>query len=395
MNCTQVRDLMSSYLDDALVPSERAEVESHLTKCSACTAELTSLAHVVSLVHALPEVAVPAGFHRSVMAAVAAARRASEAPKARPWARVASFRLARVSLVAAALVLFFGLGMMTGRLLLVPAPGPAAYQPPNAGADTSPDNATVATGNTVGPLGLIQDHLVADTVAGMGRQVTYSAKIDLQVQDVRAAVVRIANVAQATGGYVEQSKITTSWFGRVSAYMKFRVPQANFQSAVDQVGAQGKVVSNEISAQDVTANYVDVTSKLISLQTQEQQLLGLLRQTSSVDDIVKIQKELEDVRSQIETMKGAIQYYDQLVAFSTVEVDISRPLFPWLSSIWAEITGLLNNTRYGYAAMALALPVLLLTGAGVAGRRFKIRLARRGRVSAQVAGNHTGGSEER
>jgi len=329
LNCRQARDLMSAYLDAALAPSLRQDFEEHLQECPACTAELGSLAAVVSLVRSLPDEPVPEGFHQSVMAAVAAVHPESRVVKMPLWARFDFRRLGRVSWAAAALVIFFGLGLAAGRYLFPAVTGSTAYAPPAVTAKPASYDATIATG----------DSTVTDTVAGIGRQVAYSAKMDLQVQDVRVAAAAVSNLAEQNGGYVEESRITTGWFGRVSAHVKLRVPQAKFQATVDQVGAQGKVISKEISAQDVTASYVDVTSKLIALQTQEQQLLDLLRQATSVDDIVKIQKELEDVRAQIEAIKAAIQNYDNLVAYSAVEVNISRPLFPWLSAVWPGLGG--------------------------------------------------------
>src|SRR5207245_6565907 len=48
---------LSAYLDDALPPSERATVESHLDGCASCRARLADLRATSRLVAALPALA--------------------------------------------------------------------------------------------------------------------------------------------------------------------------------------------------------------------------------------------------------------------------------------------------------------------------------------------------
>ncbi len=55
-------ELLSAYLDGQASPAERASIDAHLQQCVACQAELESLRRTVTLLQALPRVAVPRAF---------------------------------------------------------------------------------------------------------------------------------------------------------------------------------------------------------------------------------------------------------------------------------------------------------------------------------------------
>ncbi len=56
MNCEQVEELLSAYLDDALAPEERAGVAAHLQLCSQCHNMLTDFRRFDALLKQLPHV---------------------------------------------------------------------------------------------------------------------------------------------------------------------------------------------------------------------------------------------------------------------------------------------------------------------------------------------------
>ena len=54
MNCEQVEELLSAYLDNALAPQERADVVAHLQLCSQCNSMLTDFRRFDALLKQLP-----------------------------------------------------------------------------------------------------------------------------------------------------------------------------------------------------------------------------------------------------------------------------------------------------------------------------------------------------
>lgn len=59
MNCDEVRNRLSEYLDGELTPLERSELASHIERCPACASELDTIKRTVELVRSLPRLCAP------------------------------------------------------------------------------------------------------------------------------------------------------------------------------------------------------------------------------------------------------------------------------------------------------------------------------------------------
>lgn len=62
MRCSQVTELLSEYVDDALDAPTKARLDEHLAHCPTCTAELASLRSYLGAMASLPRVQAPADF---------------------------------------------------------------------------------------------------------------------------------------------------------------------------------------------------------------------------------------------------------------------------------------------------------------------------------------------
>jgi hypothetical protein len=77
MTCDETRDSLSAYLDGALAPEERRDVEAHLATCAECARELETLRGTVALLQRVQPARAPVGFVDRVVAAA----------RPRPWYR--------------------------------------------------------------------------------------------------------------------------------------------------------------------------------------------------------------------------------------------------------------------------------------------------------------------
>ncbi|HEY7652447.1 MAG TPA: zf-HC2 domain-containing protein [Methylomirabilota bacterium] len=77
MTCHDARASLSAFLDEALAPDERREVEAHLEGCAECQRELDRLQQTVALLHRVEPARAPVGFVDRVAAAA----------RPRPWYR--------------------------------------------------------------------------------------------------------------------------------------------------------------------------------------------------------------------------------------------------------------------------------------------------------------------
>jgi len=66
VECSQIHELLSAYVDDVLSPEEREQLEEHLSVCQACTEELQALEAYLGAMHSLKRIDAPADFIQSV-----------------------------------------------------------------------------------------------------------------------------------------------------------------------------------------------------------------------------------------------------------------------------------------------------------------------------------------
>jgi hypothetical protein len=194
------------------------------------------------------------------------------------------------------------------------APGASAPQmtsPPRQPAPT-----TIAQQST--PYTGVSDATTPD------RMIVRTGNMALVVEDVTVAIDLIAKLAENSQGYVVSSN---SWRegDRLRGTIGIRVPAGDFggvMAAIIKLAVE--VTSQTTSSQDVTEEYVDLAAKLKNLEATEQQLLRIMEKAEKVEDILSVQRELSNTRSQIEQTKGRMQYLEKTAATSLIEVNLEQ-----------------------------------------------------------------------
>jgi hypothetical protein len=164
---------------------------------------------------------------------------------------------------------------------------------------------------------------------GWDRKVIRTAHVSISVIDdgggVPAAMEQVRNLAIGKGGFVFSS---TSYVEdeRQFAEITIQVPVDQFDQTMNELRSASfvdEVQREESSSQDVSEEYVDNESRLRALRETELRFLDLLGRAETVDDILQLEYELQNVRSQIETIQGRQNYLDSVTAFSTISVSLS------------------------------------------------------------------------
>lgn len=149
-----------------------------------------------------------------------------------------------------------------------------------------------------------------------------NGSLSLVVKDVLDVRDRVAQIAQGIGGYVLSSSISgqeENLRGNISV----RVPDNKFEEALSQFRALAvRVRSENTSSQDVTQEYIDLQARLKNAQATEAQYLALLNRATTVEETLKIYQSLSSIRSEIEQLKGRIQYLEQVTSMSLINVNL-------------------------------------------------------------------------
>jgi hypothetical protein len=109
-----------------------------------------------------------------------------------------------------------------------------------------------------------------------------------------------------------------------SASLTIRVPSSRFGDALQQLKSlEGEIATSGVSAQDVTDQFVDLQARLVAKQAEEQRYLAILGRANTIDEILKVDASLANVRTQVEQLTGQINSIKQRTDFSTISMSIS------------------------------------------------------------------------
>ncbi len=160
---------------------------------------------------------------------------------------------------------------------------------------------------------------VADNIGEMfaERMVVYTARLGLKVDDVDASLEEINLIMVIHGGFIS-SVNTRDDRGSVA----IRVPQSRFHDAIADIEELGEVTTRDLQGEDVSEEYVDLGAQLITLQHQESRLYEIMEMGVNVEEVLRVERELERVRGKIESIQGRMNYLDSRVELSTITVSL-------------------------------------------------------------------------
>ena len=165
-----------------------------------------------------------------------------------------------------------------------------------------------------------------DVAQQVERKVIKNADLSVVVKDPEASMKAISALAEELGGYVVSSSLSQSNYGPnnislPAGSISIRVLAEKLNDVLAQIKKDAvEVTSENISGQDVTDQYVDLTSRLTAKQAAEKKLLEILEAADKTEDVLAVYQQLQQVQSDIEVLKGQIKYIDQSAAMSSVNV---------------------------------------------------------------------------
>ena len=152
------------------------------------------------------------------------------------------------------------------------------------------------------------------------RKIVTNVDMNVRVDDVNGAMELVTDLVDTSGGFVVSVSRTEDEFESF-AFMSFRVPSNNLEVTLSRVRDISERVERENrSSQDVTTEFVDIEARLGNLRAAEQQLMVLFERSGKVSDVLEVQRELTNIRGQIESLQGRLNYLSQTTATSLVSV---------------------------------------------------------------------------
>lgn len=155
--------------------------------------------------------------------------------------------------------------------------------------------------------------------------IVYTGSIDLEVAELRPAIAQADQLIAGLGGHVAASSVSDSTHGQFGRVM-YRIPAERWAEALTGLRLIGtRVLDESTESEDVTAQVVDLEARITNLRATEAALQAIMDRATTIDDVLEVQRELTEVRSDIESLTAQRDLLANRAALATLEVTFEVP----------------------------------------------------------------------
>lgn len=158
------------------------------------------------------------------------------------------------------------------------------------------------------------------------RKLIRNGHLEFKTDDVKKAKAEIEKISKELNGYISD-ETENNYDARVQYNQTIRVPADQFDALIASIEKLADKVENKgINTQDVTEEFIDVEARLKTKKELEARYSEILKQAKTVSDIISIESQIANVRAEIESMTGRLNYLKNQVSFSTLNVSYYQVL---------------------------------------------------------------------
>ncbi len=162
-------------------------------------------------------------------------------------------------------------------------------------------------------------------LAAEGPLIIRTGTLSLQVGDLDAALAKAQGIVTAAGGYIAAGQRTGDG-ERATASITYRIPAAAFDATLAALrGVGSKLLGEQITSDEVTAQVVDLAARVTNLRASEAALQRIMDQATKIPDILSVQVQLTSTRDEIERLVAQQQTLEKQAALATLTVGWSLP----------------------------------------------------------------------
>lgn len=153
-----------------------------------------------------------------------------------------------------------------------------------------------------------------------------SGNLRYQTDDLDKTYIQIQAVVKKYKASIKNDSQYNDGDG-LSRNLNIRIPNENFDAFINEIS---KGVSyfdrKEISSEDVTEEYIDIASRIKTKKVLEERYYELLKKANKVSEMLEIEKQLSEIREEIEAKEGRLNYLQNKVSMSTLDISFYKPV---------------------------------------------------------------------
>jgi hypothetical protein len=207
-------------------------------------------------------------------------------------------------------------------------------------------------------------------VKKVDQKIIKEGNIRFETSDLERTYSQIStNIKEANGNV--QNDTEGKDYGTVYRKLVVRIPSQNFDVLIQNISKGVDYFdTKEITAEDVTAQYIDIEARLKAKKSLENRYIELLGKANEVSEMLEIEKQLSTIREDVEATQGKLNYLQNRISESTITIDFYKTVatdngvtISYGSKIWNATASGFNAFSSFFIFLVSIWPfIIILTG---------------------------------
>ncbi|UWX62320.1 DUF4349 domain-containing protein [Chryseobacterium oranimense] len=156
------------------------------------------------------------------------------------------------------------------------------------------------------------------------KKIIKNGNMKIQVGDIKKAQTQVGDILKKNGAYIQNEEFQNTDMDD-NLELVIRVPHKNFDALVNSFSdGVGSVLSKNISSDDVTEEYTNVSIKLANKKIYLEKYRDMLKNASTTKDMIEIQETIRELEDEIDIAEGKLRFIDDRVKYSTLNLSLYK-----------------------------------------------------------------------
>lgn len=153
------------------------------------------------------------------------------------------------------------------------------------------------------------------------KKIIKNAVLSVEAKNYKTFNDLVHEQVKQAGGYVAGEEQSKSEY-KIENVVTIKVPVDQFDNLVKAITStkDENVESQKVTSQDVTGEVIDTRSRTEAKRQVRLRYLELLKQAKNMEDILKVQQEINSIQEEIEAGSGRVSYLTHAAAYSTIQL---------------------------------------------------------------------------
>ena len=166
-----------------------------------------------------------------------------------------------------------------------------------------------------------------------GQKIVYTGRLEMQTLEYDKSAASIRAKIREAGGFSEAESERDNnydWYRSGNSgntrYLSItaRIPSEKFETFMDSLGGDGKVMSRSVNAENISQVYANKESYKKALEKEQERLLVMMDKAETIDEMILVEQRLSEVERQLNAYKTDLSAMDKDVQYSTIYIELQE-----------------------------------------------------------------------